>query len=92
MLTRTFERNTAFRERLVQKNINAERRQQRHHCLGPAVLMTVHSDGDTDYIAHLFDGIADSSEASAEPLKLTTYNSCLETVDGCRRRIRSAPR
>ena len=53
--------------------------------------MTVHKDGDTDFIAHLKDGIADSSEASTEPPKLTTYNSCFETVEGCRRRIRSAP-
>ena len=71
---------------------SALRARQQHHALIPTFFNAVHSDGDTDYIAHLFDGIADSSEASAEPLKLTTYNSCLETVDGCRRRIRSAPR
>ena len=43
--------------------------------------MTVHDDGETESLAHPRDGIADSSEASAEPLKLTTYNGCFETVD-----------
>ena len=42
--------------------------------------MTVHNDSDTDYLAHLREGIAESSEASTEPLILTTYNSCFETV------------
>ena len=44
--------------------------------------MTVHDDGDTDFLAHLRDGIADSSETSTEPLRLTMYNGCFETADG----------
>ena len=47
-----------------------------------ALFMTVHNDGDTDFLVHLRDGIADSLEASTDPLRLTTYNSCFETVDG----------
>ena len=56
-----------------------------------ALFMTVHNDGDTDFLVHLRDGIADSSEASTDPLRLTTYNSCFETVDGLLKENPSAP-
>ena len=48
---------------------------------GSCIFMTAHDDGDTESLAHLRDGIAESLEASTEPLKPTSYNSCFETVD-----------
>ena len=57
----------------------------------PQVFMTVHDDGETESLAHLLHSITDRSEAAMELAKLTTYNSCFETVDGLLKENPSAP-
>ena len=44
--------------------------------------MIVRDEGEADFLTRLLHSITDRSEAATELTKLTTYNSCFETVDG----------
>ena len=65
----------------VVTELRAERAAATTRRFVPALFMAVHNDGDADFLAHLRDSIADSSGTSTDPLRLTMYNSCFETVD-----------
>ena len=45
------------------------------------VFTIVRDDGEADFLTRLLHSITDRSEAATELAKLTTYNSCFETVD-----------